>query len=360
MKALLKNFAGVIVKDLPRYALRLWGGRQKYLLVRNRTESLERAPDGSGFRCKWRWTSDLHAPKIVPALGRSLMRHALADHPVERTPESPCSVAGQKPQITFLVGHRGEARVPHLLATLQSIAAQKGAAVECIVIEQESESRLRLHLPQWVRLIHTPPPDTGMPYCRSWSFNIGAQHARSPVLVLHDNDMLVPVDYAAHVLKRVAQGYDVVTLTRFVFYLTPWHSQAIFDGLGDLLADAPEVIVQNLEGGGSVGITLDGYDRIGGMDESFVGWGGEDNEFWERAKTLRVWDWANLPMLHLWHAAQTGKRDAQFHTAQHYRDLSQVDPHVRVAHLSARASGQLRGPTGWPLATGNGRLGLTV
>ena len=278
---------------------------------------------------------------------------ALADHPIRRT-DSPVSSPAAQPEVTFLIGHRGMARLPHLLATLQSIAAQQGAAVECIVIEQDTVSQLGLHLPAWVRLVHTPPPTPHMPYCRSWTFNVGARHARADVLVLHDNDMLVPVDYAVSILDRIHRGYDVVNLKRFVFYLTQVHTQAVFDGSAELLDAAPEVIVQNLEGGGSVAITRAGYDQIGGLDESFIGWGGEDNDFWERAQTLRVWPWANLPLVHLWHAAQPGKQDAQYETARHYRALTQVDPQERIRRLAGVPKGQMQGPSGWQPARGVG------
>lgn len=321
--------------------------------IRNRAERLEAAPDHSGYRCDWQWTSDLHAPKVFPALGRRLMQRALADHPIRRS-DLPVNAHAAQPEVTFLIGHRGMARLPHLLATLQSIAAQQGAVVECIVIEQDTVSQLGPHLPAWVRLVHTPPPAPDMPYCRSWTFNVGAKHARAGVLVLHDNDMLVPVDYAASILDRVHRGYDVVNLKRFIFYLTQAHTQAVFDGRAGLLDAAPEVIVQNLEGGGSVAITRAGYDQIGGLDESFIGWGGEDNDFWERAQTLRVWPWANLPLVHLWHAAQPGKQDAQYETARHYRALTQVDPQERIRRLARAPKGQIQGPSGWQPASGVG------
>jgi hypothetical protein len=271
------------------------------------------------------------------------MQRALADHPIHNA-DSISDLTGAPPQVTFLIGHRGVARLPHLLATLQSVAAQQGIAVECIVIEQDTVSQLGPVLPAWVRLVHTPPPVPDMPYCRSWTFNVGALHARSDVLVLHDNDMLVPVDYASSILDRVQRGYDVVNLKRFIFYLTQAHTDEVFSAQADLMDAAPEVIVQNLEGGGSVAITRSGFDRIGGMDESFIGWGGEDNEFWERAQTLRVWPWANLPIVHLWHAAQPGKQNADYETAHRYQRMTTIPPQERIRRLMRVSRGQMQGP----------------
>ena len=94
-------------------------------------------------------------------------------------------------------------------------------------------------------------------------------------------------------------------------------------------------------------ITRTGYERIGGLDESFIGWGGEDNEFWERAQTLRVWPWANLPLVHLWHAAQPGKHDAANPTAQHYRLQARSDAQERIRLLHAAPQGRMGGPSSW-------------
>lgn len=339
---------GTLIKDVPAYLSAFARGGNAYLAIRNRNEHIEPAPDASGFKCDWQWTSDLHAPKVLPILGLEIMRRALRDHPIKYA-DRPCHTESAEPQVSFLIGHRGMSRLPHLLYTLRTIAAQQDASIECVVVEQDMVSVLGPHLPPWVRLIHTPPPDADMPYCRSWTFNVAARHARGKVLVLHDNDMLVPDDYAAQIVKRVEMGYDAVNLKRFIFYLTPNHTQDVFAGSAKLTSAPPQVIVQNLEAGGSVAITRAGFDQIGGMDESFIGWGGEDNEFWERAQTLRAWPWANLPIVHLHHTAQPGKHDAQYPTAHLYQTLAQVAPAERIRRLRATEHGNLTGPVGWPL-----------
>jgi len=191
-----------------------------------------------------------------------------------------------------------------------------------------------------------------MPYCRSWAFNIGVRHTRGRVLVLHDNDMLVPADYAARVLEQVRDEYEVINLKRFIFYLTERHTESVFSGRGGLTDQAPLSIVQNLEGGGSVAITRVAYEQIGGFDESFVGWGGEDNEFWDRAQTLRVWPFAYLPIVHLWHEPQAGKSDRDNPTRNRYQTLAGVPAPVRIAELRKRRAGDMAGPAGWTPSSG--------
>lgn len=342
----MRKLLGVLIKDLLVYVRALLDGENTYLAIRNRTEQLERSPDGTGYRCNWHWTSELHVPKVLPFLGRWLMWRALDDHPVRRLSQP--GFISEQPQVSFIIGHRGMARLPHLMATLESIAGQEDAKFECIVVEQEIDSPLSGKLPAWVKHIHTPPPSPDMPYCRSWAFNVAVKEARGRVFVLHDNDMLVPANYAAQVLARVIQGYEVINLKRFIFYLGQEHSQNVFDGKAGLLEGAPQAVVQNLEAGGSVAITREAYERIGGMDESFIGWGGEDNEFWERAQTCKVWSYGYLPIVHLWHPPQPGKHKDENPTLLRYRELSLISPHERIASLLMVDRGDMSGPNCFP------------
>lgn len=339
----MRQLGGVIVKDLPRYVRALaHADRQDYLRLCNRGETLEPGPDGQGLRCQWRWTSDLHAPRHLPLLGAWLMRRALADHPVRVTTNAPPETG--RPEVSFVIGHRGRERTPLLLATLQSLAAQQDARVECIVVQQDRECTLAGKVPSWVRLVHTPPAEPELRFRRAWALNVGAAHASGDVLVLHDNDLLVPADYAALIVSRARQGWEAINLKRFIFYLGDAHTRAYLSGRASLLDRAPGAIMQNAQGGGSVAIAREAFHRIGGMDESFVGWGGEDNEFWDRACRLRVWHWGHLPLVHLWHPSQDGKQAPDNPTLRRYDALSAIAPEERIATLRKRPRGQMSGP----------------
>ena len=141
-------------------------------------------------------------------------------------------------------------------------------------------------------------------------------HCPSRGACLHDNDMLIPADYGREVLERAREGYEVSNLQRFIFYLTASHSSKTLSGRKMLSQCVPESVVQNLDGGGSLAMTREAYFGIGGFDESFIGWGGEDNEFWQRAQTRRVWAFGYLPTVHLWHANQSGKNEEERPTAR--------------------------------------------
>jgi N-terminal domain of galactosyltransferase/Glycosyl transferase family 2 len=332
----MRRWLGVLLLDWPRYQWLLVRKPAGYLGLANRGQSVIYGPSGVGALVPGLWTSELHAASVMPMLGKQVLARALSDHPVRLQHRSPVC-AGTCPKLTVLIGHRGMARLPLLLKTLESFAAQDVRDFEVIVIEQDCQSRISAVLPSWVRHLLTPPANSALPYSRSWSFNVGAQAAQGEVLILHDNDMLVPTDYISGILDRIREGAQVVNAKRFVLYMSQRATEAVCAGSDSWLAEPPISIVQNALGGGSVAITHQAFLDIGGMDESFVGWGGEDNEFWDRAQTLKIWNFGWLSLVHLWHAAQPGKQDLTNPTLARLDALLQIPATERIAALKAGA-----------------------
>lgn len=337
----LRQKAGAIIYDIPRllWALRPGRSLQKragpWVRMRNRNETLTGHQEGGGVLCNWKWTSDIHVAKVYPIAGRALLRRALRDWPIAfgEEPRRQCGDIA----VSFIIGHRGLNRLPHLLTTLRTVASQMNVSVECVVVEQVKVPEIRALLPDWVRYLHTPPANPDMPYCRAWAFNEGASIAKGKLLILHDNDIIVPRDYSAELMKIRNGGYEVINLKRFIFYLDRPHSEGIVTGQLNLAARPPVSVRQNLEAGGSLAITRDAYFAIGGFDEDFVGWGGEDNEFWERASTLRVWPFGSLPFIHLWHESQPEKTlGDEAPGMQRYWEATAVPPQLRIEHLVRR------------------------
>jgi len=328
--ASIRHRAGALVYDWPRF-VRAMARRGGWVRFRNRNDAVSIDPATGGVRCEWRFTRDLHISNVFPWTGRALLRRSLSDWPIAFA-DAPAM--DDEPRVSFVIGHRGEARLPLLLETIATIAAQS-IPVECIVVEQSATIVAQARLPKWVRHIHTPIASDSVPYNRSWTLNTGAKAARAKLLVLHDNDFLVPVRYAAELAARHAEGCDFIDLKRFMFYL-PQHDSERVMASRDLSNVTPERITQNLCGGGSIAADRDAYFDIGGFDESFVGWGGEDNDFWDRAATRRVFAHAYLPLVHLWHAPQAEKAFVQREGVPRYEELSRVPPETRIANLQHR------------------------
>lgn len=327
----VRELAGILLKDVWRYERALWSSGPDWRRICNRREELVIAPDGIGVGCTWRWTSALHAPRFVPSWGRRLMARALREYPIVLQ-RGPPDVQGD-PRVSFIIGHRGTARLPLLLLVLQSIAGQRDLPTECVVVEEAWSSEIAGLLPSWVRYVFSQSPSPTAGYNRSRAFNVGVRAARGGVFVLHDGDLAVPSSYARDVATRFEEGCEAANLKRFIFYLSREQTERVLH-TDEILPVPPETVLQNLVGGGSVAIGREAFLRIGGMDEGFVGWGGEDVEFWERAETLRVWDYQYLPMVHLWHAPQPEKDDAKASSAmQRWRELAATDPKRRIDAL---------------------------
>lgn len=341
----LRHKVGALVYDVPRA---LWGLRPTvdvvpWLAVRNRRERLVFAADARGVVCDWRWTSDLHVARVYPWLGLRLMRRALRDWPIAFA-AAPADTPRGQPEVSFVIGQRGVERLSLLLATLRTLAAQEDVRAECVVVEQAPKAEIAAALPSWVRHVHTPPALGETRYSRAWAFNVGARAAHGALLVFHDGDILAPAGYARALVSAHAAGAEVIDLKRFLFELTADQNAAACAGRLEDVRGPLERVRQNARGG-TLAVERKAFFELGGFDESFVGWGGEDNEFWERALLRRVHPWGCLPFVHLWHAAQPGKQTAGgAATVRHYDRLSAIAPLERVARLRARGFGERSGP----------------
>jgi len=123
----LKRYAGVLLFDLPRFLLCIrpnwmFSGSHAWLKCRNRNENLISEDGHIGVSCDWKWTSDLVIANLFPLTGRWLMRRALSDFPILLREDLAKTAPDDRPNVSFLIGHRGVERLPLLLMTLKSIA----------------------------------------------------------------------------------------------------------------------------------------------------------------------------------------------------------------------------------------------
>jgi glycosyltransferase involved in cell wall biosynthesis len=330
----LRHRLGVWLYDRGPFLRALQRPDNSWLALCNRRESVRLTPDGRGVLCEWDGSSELHATHVMPSLGSALLRRALLEHPV-RSADAPRRGGHDGLVVTFVIGHRGMERLPLLRAVLGSIAAQDAVMVECLVVEEILPGGPSI-LPDWVRHIRVPLSSAEEPYRRGRNFNVGAQAARGQILVFHDGDILMPCDYSAEVVARVGSGSEIVDLKRYLFYLSSHHTDRVLRGRAELTAAAPEMVVQNAPGG-TIAVSRSAFERIGGFDEQFEGWGGEDVEFLERAATCRLDRFASLPFVHLWHAAQPGKTPQKETPGMAlYRRLTRIPPDERIQALRAR------------------------
>ena len=342
----VRKYLGAIAYDLAPFLFNTWirpGSKclPGWARNANRNDQIHCGPAGEGVVCDWEHTRDLHVTKVFPTLSVVLLKRMLRDWPIELR-ESPVD-SRQSPEISFVIGHRGTTRLPHLLLTLKSIAAQSGVRCECIVVEQSFEQQLQNVIPPWVRYHFNRTPSADYLYNRSWALNEGVRLATGDLVVLHDGDMLVPAQYAAEIMHQFRSGHDVINLKRFICYLDEVSTSRVFRDQALTGPLRSEHVVSNLCAGGSVSVSRDAYWALGGMDEDFVGWGGEDTEFWDRCQNLRVANHTYMPIVHLWHPSQPGKAAVNGlgkSTAELYTRRMRISTSKRIEELRQRHDGQ--------------------
>jgi len=289
MRRLRSTVAALALDALPFE----WRLHHQWEAIHNRGERLT-LDDRRGVRCDWKWTSSIQYCDLFPHAAARLLRVAAREWPIK--------------------------------------------FAECLVVEQSAHPEVRDALPAWVRYLHQKV-SSGTPYSRAAAFNAGVACARGDIVVLHDNDLLMPAAYATEILMHASRGVEAIDLKRFVFYLPAVDSARVVAARSVDPARRCDSVLQNAHGG-SIAITKAAYDAIGGFDESFVGWGGEDVEFWERVETRKSTRFGYLPLVHLWHQSQPEKMTGHEAPAiANYYHLAAVAPEERILALRARHVG---------------------
>lgn len=342
----IKEYAGVLLKDTGRYRRALTADSRtanddpSWVHLCNRNETLEVNPNGRGVRCPWRWTSDLHACGVRPDWGRRLAERAFSDWPVSFS-QVP---TGTGPTgLSFIIAHEGSERQDHVQWVAQSVLAQQDISVECIVVDQSESPSFAERLPGAVRYLHRPRPDGLAGWRKSWAFNQGARESSGDLLVFHDGDIVCPEGYGKALADSMGE-FGAASIQRFLFNLSEADTKEFFrTGIWPAFLQ-PDRVRQNWEGG-TIAVRRDAFFELGGYDEAFVGWGGEDNEFFNRCSAVGHLQFGFMPFVHLWHPAQTDKHTTDNLNISHVLDARLAIPaQDRMHELKRRNFGNSQRP----------------
>ncbi|MFH9294108.1 glycosyltransferase [Streptomyces sp. NPDC017520] len=249
------------------------------------------------------------AEDLVAAAARKPHR---GDHPVDAAVVIP-----------FRAPDDATGRVHNLAAVLNALADQSHPRDRYRVIVVESDSR-----PRWRDLFadacdaYVFAPDHGR-FNKSWTVNVGVVHGARPaeLLCVLDGDILVDRDFVGRAVERFARpGTQAHWPFEDMLFLDPSaSSRAVrarcLDGAPEPGQDRLRGVVLRRPPGGCVWLREDLFTRIGGMDERFCGWGGEDQDFVWRAERYGPMDRHGDPLVHLHHdrAAHRGDDGIPFY-----------------------------------------------
>lgn len=290
-----------------------------------------------GMICPERDSSELTVARIFPRVGRRLLAHCLNPAPVHFEFGSR-PVPATEPDASILLAIGGRDRIAQFELVLASLRGQTGVSVEIIVVEQGSERDLEATLPSDVRYIHVPGCEAG--FNKGWALNVAARAARGRFLFVHDGDYVVAHDYVAQTVA-VLEGVEAVRPARFIFHLDKTSTEATVRSRELGPGVSVDRIIQNNPT--PIAVRAETYVRMGGHDESFFGWGGEDVEFLDRLRLGSVGEGGWLPVVHLWHAAAPKKASGDRNLDVQRARLA-MPARQRARTLAALPWGDCRGP----------------
>jgi len=298
----------------------------------NRDERLTVDPDSGGRACAWADSSRLTLARVFPTLAPRLLDHAFRTWPMKFGRDAP-GMPGRTPAITFLIPIGGGDRMVQFGLALDTALAQTGIDVEIIVIEQSPQPTLGERLPAGVRHLHQPADAAGG-FNKSRALNMGAREARSEYLIILDADYLVPQRFASE-CARVLGLVEAARPARWIGYLDRESTESLARSREIVTLSGIENIVSNNPM--PLAVRRSTYLDIGGHDEAYVGWGGEDTEFLDRLRTRKISEGGWMPILHAWHAPAAKKVDGDRNRDLHERIMA-VPVLVRIQRLASSAS----------------------
>jgi glycosyltransferase involved in cell wall biosynthesis len=161
--------------------------------------------------------------------------------------------------------------------------------LEVIVVEQSRVPSLEASegIFRNVRLVHA---FNAVDFNKSWGLNLATRYATTPWLFFADADLMLPSGIEESI-DLLARGVEVVKPYSRLVDLTEHETDALDEGvLPDAVSsttsgvDARQMIGEHVVlAGGVFAMQLKTFAKLGGFDERFVGWGGEDN-----AMTIKI------------------------------------------------------------------------
>lgn len=175
--------------------------------------------------------------------------------------------------LSYIINHRGKTgfRLENLIFLVNYLNNFKN--IEIIIVEQDSESVLsNLKFPNNCK--HIFIKNSGL-FNRSWGFNVGYKYSTNEYLAFGDNDVVITKDAYDKSIILLQQNKVVNPYSSIVDTTTQE---------ANLIRQTNSLLSIKREGrrginfcGGLVFFTKQMFEQIGGWDEDFRGWGGEDN-----------------------------------------------------------------------------------
>ena len=236
-------------------------------------------------------------------------------------------------KVSFITTYRGGDK--YRLANLERVVSHISTEFpewEIVVVEQDEESTLGTHtLLKKTNYIHAYNPGA---FNKAWGMNVAFNQSSGDILVISDADMLIQAEDLERAVSACEKELDAVRPYSILIDMTGDETEQYMQH--SELPDAPDKargydrvhVKESLcTAGGIYVISREFFERTGGMDERFSGWGGEDDAMSIKMQGMssRVGVARNVTGWHLWHP-RGGRYDHDRYEInrkllQHYQQL---------------------------------------
>lgn len=154
-------------------------------------------------------------------------------------------------------------------------------------------ARYQCMFPDAEIIISQSPDDTGgwSNFCKGRWINAGVRKATNRILLITDIDVILSKVNIIESIKRAKQHCLIVPYDT-LYKLTNGTSKRILSRRGDAsmpkvaLAQQKKVVLGDMHPQGISIIMKENFERAGGYDERFIGWGSEDSAFQTAVATM--------------------------------------------------------------------------
>lgn len=210
----------------------------------------------------------------------------------------------------------GGARLRNLVACLLSLRDQSYPAgnYRVTVVESDSEPRWREVIePLADHYLFAPKPDT---FNKSWAVNAGVENTPGDydVVCILDADVLADRDFVARNAARFESPGRMGHLPYRNMLCLDYEStarairQRLQDRAEDVDLDTVRGFYLRRGPGCCLWVRTEAFRRIGGMDERYEGWGGEDIDFNYRFDFAAAYDQYDDRLIHMRHPPASALR----------------------------------------------------
>lgn len=214
-------------------------------------------------------------------------------------------------KFSYIICYRhNEERYNNLLRVLDWL--NQFEDIEVLIVEQDVEEKLNIDDSKYTFEFKKYFTFSKLPFERSWAFNVGLLNSLSDIIVFGDCDLIMDRNEFVQSINMTSE-FDCISPYKSVLDLEPDESKLDIDdwskikrpGRGE--ADNQTINIT----GGIVIYKKESILKIGGWDENFIGWGGEDD--WQTRKTQMFLKSLEMPYrcYHLFH--QRVRPDMRFY-----------------------------------------------